>query len=94
MKSNIDECRGQGYDGAGAVAGRINGLSSHILRLNKLAIYTHCFSHRLNLVVASSCSVQSIKNVMAQIKELSYFFNLSQNRQLILEDMAVGFVQI
>ena len=86
LKLNIEDCRGQGYDGAGAVAGRINGLSSHILRLNKLALYTHCVSHRLNLVVASSCSAQCVKNVMAQIKELSYFFNLSQNRQLILED--------
>ena len=41
---NIEDCRGQGYDGAGAVSGHINGLSAHILQLNRKAIYTHCYS--------------------------------------------------
>ena len=82
---DIHDCRGQGYDGAGAVAGRINGLSSHILRLNRKAIYTHCHSHRLNLVISKSCSVQLVRNVLLQVKELSYFFNLSPMRQQLLE---------
>ena len=51
LNLNINDCRGQGYDGAGAVAGKINGCSAHILRLNNKALYTHCFSHRLNLVM-------------------------------------------
>ena len=42
---DINDCRGQGYDGAGAVSGHINGLVAHIKRLNKKAIYTHCYSH-------------------------------------------------
>ena len=33
---NIEDCRGQGYDGAGAVAGYINGLSAYILRYFEL----------------------------------------------------------
>jgi hypothetical protein len=41
---SIEDCRGQGYDGAGSVAGHINGLSAHILRLNQKALYTHCYS--------------------------------------------------
>ena len=48
---DIENCRGQGYDGASSVSGYINGLSAHILRINEKAIYTHCHSHRLNLVV-------------------------------------------
>ena len=31
---SIEDCRGQAYDGAGAVAGHIIGLSAQILRLN------------------------------------------------------------
>ena len=27
---NVSDCRGQGYDGAGAVSGHINGCSAHI----------------------------------------------------------------
>ena len=33
---NIEDWRGQGYDGAGAVAGYINGLSAYILRYFEL----------------------------------------------------------
>ncbi|XP_057307639.1 52 kDa repressor of the inhibitor of the protein kinase-like [Hydractinia symbiolongicarpus] len=87
---NVQDCRGQGYDGAGAVAGRINGLSAHILRINRKAIYTHCHSHRLNLCICASCSVQTIRNVLDNIKEISYFFNFSQVR----EDMFVKNIKL
>ena len=82
---DISNCRGQCYDGAGSVSGHINGLDAHILRLNKKAIYTHCHSHRLNLVIAKSCCVQGGRNVLDQITDISYFFNLSQERQKILD---------
>ncbi|XP_065642785.1 52 kDa repressor of the inhibitor of the protein kinase-like [Hydra vulgaris] len=38
-------CRGQGYDGAGAVGGTKKGVAARILKLNNKALYTHCFSH-------------------------------------------------
>ena len=63
---SIADCRGQGYDGAGAVAGHINGLSANILRLNEKALYTHCYSHRLNLAVCDSLTVVEI-NTMIKI---------------------------
>ena len=78
---DIQNCRGQGYDGASSVSGYINGLSAQILRINEKAIYTHCHSHQLNLVVAASCNIQIVRNVLDQIKELSYFFNYSEPRQ-------------
>ena len=46
---DIRNCRGQGYDGAAAVSGHINGLSAHICKINNRAIYAHCHSNRLNL---------------------------------------------
>ena len=52
---DLQNCRGQGYDGAGAVSGHVNGLSALILRENSKALYTHCASHRLNLVIGTSC---------------------------------------
>ena len=79
------DCRGQGYDGAGNVAGHLSGLSARILAINQKAIYVHCSSHRLNLCVAKSCSVTLVRNVMNKIKSLSYFFNFSQNRQQLLQ---------
>ena len=82
---DIDNCRGQGYDGASFVSGYINGLSAQILHINEKAIYTHCRSHLLNLVVAASFNIQIVRNVLDQIKELSYFFNYSEPRQKILD---------
>ena len=85
LSLDIRYCRGQGYDGAGAVAGHINGCSAHILRLNKKTLYCHCFSHRLNLIICNSCTVREVRNMMDQIKDISYFLNLSQPRQQMLE---------
>ena len=42
---DINNCCGQGYDGAASVSGHINGLLAHILRTNEKAVYTHCYSH-------------------------------------------------
>ena len=55
---DIRNCCGQGYDGAPAVSGHINGLSAHICKINNKAIYTHCHSQRLNLVIGTSCNIQ------------------------------------
>ena len=68
LSLDINNCRGQGYDGAGNVSGKNQGLSARVLQINKKALYTHCFSHRLNLVVVKSCSIQVIENVFAQMK--------------------------
>ena len=81
---DIRNCRGQGYDGAAAVSGHINGLSAHICKINSKATYTHRHSHRLNLVIGASRTIQSVRNVFDQIKEISYFFKFSEPRQKIL----------
>ena len=82
---HLMNCRGQGYDGAGGMAGKVNGLSGIVLQSNKLALYTHCYSHRLNLVVSSLTRIIGFRNVMDAIKAISYFFNLSPKRQEHLE---------
>ena len=79
---SLDDCRGQCYDGAGNMAGRLNGASSLIANnKHEKAIYVHCMSHRLNLCVADSCSLQLVKNMMTTVRKLSEFFNNSPKRQ-------------
>ena len=36
---DISDCRSQGYDGAGAVAGKNQGLAANFLRINSKALY-------------------------------------------------------
>nr|XP_047122992.1 uncharacterized protein LOC124806280 [Hydra vulgaris] len=55
---DIQNCRGQGYDSAGCMAGEYKGVASRIKALNREAIFFHCASHRLSLVVAAACQVQ------------------------------------
>ena len=74
-------CRGQGYDEAGGITRRVNGLSGIVLQSNKFALYTHCHSHRLNLVVSSFTRIIGFRNVMDAIKAISYLFSLSPKRQ-------------
>ena len=84
LSLDIKYCRGQGYDGSGAVAGHINGCSAHILWLNKKSSLLPLF-FASPLVICNSCTVREIRNMMDQIKDISYFFNLSQPRQQMLE---------
>jgi hypothetical protein len=49
LNLRIDDCRGQGYDGAGNMAGRLSGVAARIQETNEKALYVHCNSHRLNL---------------------------------------------
>ena len=51
----IGDCRGQGYDRAGNMAGRLSGAAARIQAVQDKAIYVHCNSHILNLCVASCC---------------------------------------
>ena len=82
---DIQNCRGQGYDGAGAVAGKVNGLAALFLKDNPKALYTHCASHRLNLAICSSYNIVSVRNLMSTVKDVTYFFKFSPIRADHLE---------
>ncbi|XP_026389839.1 zinc finger MYM-type protein 1-like [Papaver somniferum] len=47
----IENMRGQGYDGANNMRGRVNGLKALFLKDCKYAYYVHCFAHRLQLAL-------------------------------------------
>jgi hypothetical protein len=44
LNLRIDDCRGQGYDGAGNLAGRLSGVAARIQETNEKALYVHCNS--------------------------------------------------
>ena len=78
---SMDDCRGQCYDGAGNMSGRLNGASSLIRAEHDKAIYVHCMNHRLNLCVADTCQLPLVRNMMDVVRKLSEFFNNSPKRQ-------------
>ena len=75
---DVSRIRGQGYDGAGSVAGAKNGAAAHILRINKLALYFHCYSHKLSLAICKNFQITSVSNMMEVVQKISYFFKNSE----------------
>ena len=56
--------RGQAYDGAGNMAGRVNGTAARIISSFPLALYVHCASHCLNLAIVSSLEEVAVRNMI------------------------------
>lgn len=89
----LEECdlslvflRGQGYDGASVMSGKVTGVRTQIQQVQPKALYQHCRSHILNLVVSSSCSqVQEIRNLFDSVGKLTWFLGASAKRKAILK---------
>ncbi|XP_062503905.1 52 kDa repressor of the inhibitor of the protein kinase-like [Corticium candelabrum] len=82
---DIGLLRGQGYDGASVMSGRASGVSTRILQQQPRAFYQHCRSHKLNLVIASSCKqVPQIRDMFDSVGALTWFLGGSPKRKSIL----------
>ena len=66
--------RGQAYNGAGNMAGSVNGTAALI----PLAMYLRCASHCLNL---KSLEVTSVRNMMGVVGRVYQFFAAHPKRQ-------------
>ncbi|CAK9292407.1 unnamed protein product [Gordionus sp. m RMFG-2023] len=82
-KLNLNLMRGQGYDGAPAMSGHLNGVKAHILKKYPSAIYVHCASHSLNLAISDSCALPSIRNSMAIISKIYDFFKYPKRSDVL-----------
>ncbi|XP_065318813.1 zinc finger MYM-type protein 1-like [Gordionus sp. m RMFG-2023] len=48
-------CVAQAYDGASVMKGHLSGVQERYRQNHKMAIYVHCYAHKLNLVLISAC---------------------------------------
>lgn len=73
---STSKIRGQSFDGAANMSGRLNGLQAKVRELSKYAFFFHCWAHKLNLVVVEVCEshtdvstffyvVQSLHNLIS-----------------------------
>ena len=62
--------RGQGYDGAGNMAGTYKGTATLIQNSYPKAIYVHCAAHTLNLCVVAACNIPAIRNTHGTLQEI------------------------
>ncbi|XP_075210513.1 uncharacterized protein LOC142317848 [Lycorma delicatula] len=62
-RSNSKEkCVGQGYDGCSSMAGKDGGVQKIIREKYTRALYFHCASHKLNLVLNDLNKITMIRN--------------------------------
>ena len=80
----IQNCRGQGYDGASVMSSLRKGVAGNISKVNPNADYVHCASHRLNLCIAKSCGINCVSNALDSARSLASFFNHSTKRASFL----------
>ena len=78
----------QTYDGASVMASSLNGVQAKVKSFAPMAIFTHCYAHKLNLVLAKSTdNIQQCKIFFKSIEGLSAFFGRSTKRTRILDDV-------
>jgi len=78
---------GQGYDGAAAMSGRLNGVQAHLRKDFPLAVFVHCASHRLSLVLSASCSLAPVRNAQSTVAEVANFVNKSSCQLRLFKDV-------
>ena len=88
---DVNDCRGQSYDGASNMAGIVNGVQRKILNYCPLAYYTHCGAHRTNLIAQKISnnefiirSLQIVNNIGNLFQSTIKFRNILKNNSSTL----------
>jgi hypothetical protein len=71
----------QTFDGATVMAGHTGGLRAKVKELYSKAIFVHCFSHKLNLILSQSVScIKECRIFIQTLTRLGSFFHKSSKR--------------
>jgi len=70
----------QAYDGAAAMSGCYSGVQALIKEVCPSAVYVHCFSHCLNLVLSKAMDIPDIRAAVTGIQSACMYFKHSAKR--------------
>ncbi|XP_025265106.1 zinc finger MYM-type protein 1-like [Camponotus floridanus] len=77
----LTKLRGQCYDGAANVSGKITGLQTRLREIEPRALYVHCNAHNLNLVVQDAMEgVPATRKFIGVVKDMINFVKDSPKR--------------
>jgi cobalamin-dependent methionine synthase I len=77
---DINNMKGQGYDGASNMSGAYKGVQARIRERIPDAVYSHCKAHCLNLAIVHSCKVGFVRNMMDVVQTIAFAFSYSAKR--------------
>lgn len=83
LRQNLppENCVGLGFDGCSTMAGKEGGVQAILRKKYKRALYFHCSSHKLNLVVNDASKLAEIRNSIGTVKDIISFFRESPGRR-------------
>ena len=88
MNLDIQNARGQCYDGAATMAGEKTGVATQIKSVNGKCLYTHCYGHVLNLAVADAIkSVKCMSDALDTVREIGKLVKKSPQRNTKLDQI-------
>ena len=85
LNIQLENCRGQTYDGASNMLGKKSGVATQILSEQPKAVVTHCQGHSLSLAVkdlTTNCKVLS--DTMSTVAEICVLIKYSPKRENLL----------
>lgn len=86
---NLNNLVGERYDGCSAMSGIHNGVQAIIKNEFPKAIFVHCSSHKLNLVINDLNKLQHVQNCAESIRSIIKFFRLSLKRRKRIEKITL-----
>lgn len=88
----IENCRGQGYDGASNFQGHISGVAKRIQDEVPSAVPVHCLAHCTNLALQDvSRKSHAVRDALDFSLELVQLIKYSPKRQVLFEEMKKDF---
>ena len=57
------------------------GVQAKVREISPMAMFTHCYSHCLNLSIATSCKVQEVRNLIGVVNEFYSFLDNNPKQQ-------------
>lgn len=82
---DINKCRGQGYDGASVMSGKLSGVQKRMQDRVSNALYVHCSAHNLNLILSDAAEeCVEVKAFFGVIQEVYNYLGSSAPRWAVL----------
>jgi hypothetical protein len=88
LSLQLENCRGQCYDGASAMAGSRTGVATTIRAKEPRALYTHCYGHALNLAVQDTVKGNTVlRDTLDTVEEMTKLIKKSPKREALFHKM-------
>lgn len=86
LMGGTTKLRGQCYDGASNMSGRLSGVQARIREVQPKALYVHCTNHSLDLALTEQArEIGLVSDVMVLVRDVSSCLNTGKRHNMLRE---------